>query len=310
VDIRAVDLNLLVSLDALLAERNVTRASERLHLSQPALSAQLARLRTVFGDPLLIPAETGRGMVATARALELQAPLRRLIEELTGLVRSRPGFDPRTESRRFAIASSDNGIVIAGLPLIEALRGAAGPGVRVSFRFADSARIAEQLERGEVDLLIGSRQMVPPSMKAVKLLDERFVMAQRKGHPRGTAPVDLPTYCNELQHVLVSTSGGSFSGFMDEHLQRLGRSRQVVLSIQQFSLAPAILAETDYVCTLPSRLVARYASLLDAFELPFAAAGFGLFLAWHPRNQSDGGHAWMRQLIQRCVADAGPTRPD
>lgn len=305
VDLRAVDLNLLVSLDALLEERNVTRAAARLHLSQPALSAQLARLRTLFEDPLLLPATKGRGMVATAHALSLQRSLRALLTEAAALVSAKQHFDPATADRRFIIASNDNATLLAGLPLMAALRREAGPGVRVAFRYADAARIAQQMEEGQVDFLIGSERMVPPAMKAVRLFTERFVMAQRKRHPRGTAPLDLDTYCNALQHVLVSTSGGAFTGFMDEHLERLGRERQVVLSIQQFILAPAILEESDYVCTLPSRLVARYARTLDAFELPFKAEGFSLFLAWHPRNQADAGHAWMRERIVRA-ARSGP----
>lgn len=300
-DLRAVDLNLLVSLDALLEERNVTRAAARLHLSQPALSAQLARLRALFGDPLLLPATKGRGMVPTTHALSLQASLRGALTDVAAIVSAKQHFDPATAERRFTIASNDNATVVAGLPLMAALRHEAGPGVGIAFRYADASRIAQQMEEGQVDFLIGSERMVPPAMKAVRLFTERFVMAQRKRHPRGAAPLDLDTYCGTLQHVLVSTSGGAFEGFMDEHLQRLGRARRVVLSVQQFILAPTILEETDYVCTLPSRLVARYARTLDAFELPFRAEGFTLFLAWHPRNQADAGHAWMRERILRAA---------
>ncbi|MFP3247234.1 MAG: LysR substrate-binding domain-containing protein, partial [Paraburkholderia sp.] len=142
---------------------------------------------------------------------------------------------------------------------------------------------AERLERGEIDLLLGSERMVPASMKARKLHDERFVFAQRKGHPRGTAPLDLETYC-ALDHVLVSTSGGSFHGFMDEHLDALGRERRVALSVQHFTLVPELLANSDYVSTLPARFARRHLNQLDLFELPFEARGFTLFLAWHPRN--------------------------
>jgi DNA-binding transcriptional LysR family regulator len=305
-DLRSLDLNLLVSLEALLEECNVTRAAQRLHLSQPAVSAQLSRLRTVFKDPLLIPSDKGRGMVATTRALQLQAPLRALVADLRALVRAQPGFDPWTDKRTFAIAGSENGIALAGLPLMHSLKTEAGPGIRVSFRTSDASRIADQMERGEVDLLIGSERMVPAPMKAIKLVDERFVMAQRKGHPRGRRRPTLDSYCNKLRHILVSTSGGSFEGSMDEQLKQLGRRRNVVLSIQQFMLAPAILQETDYVCTLPSRLVARYAHTLDAFELPFEAKGFSLYLAWHARNQSDAAHAWLRDLMGRCATAAIP----
>jgi DNA-binding transcriptional LysR family regulator len=305
-NLRAVDLNLLVSLDTLLEQRNVTRAAEMLHLSQPALSAQLGRLRTLFGDPLLVPAESGRGMVATERALDLQAPLRALLEDLGVLLEARAPFDPRTAQRVFQIASSDNATVVVGLAAIERLRREAGPGIRVAFRSADARTIAEQMERGQVDFLVGSERMVPETMKAVRLLDEDFVMAQRKGHPRGPAPVDLDTYCNGLEHVLVSTTGGAFEGFIDEQLERLQPGaplrRRVVLSVQHFMLAVAILAQSDYVCALPRRLVARYRETLDACELPFDAEGFSLFLAWHPRHQDSAPHRWMRDLIARAAA--------
>lgn len=304
-DLRRIDLNLLVSLDALLAELNVTRAAQRLHVSQPALSAQLARLRQVFNDPLLIPAETGRGMAATARALELRAPLHALLKEMENLLRSKPGFDPARDEHTFSIAASDNTTMALGVPIAEMLRREAGPGIRVAFRNHDLRRSSEQLESGEVDFLFVSDSSLLPSMKAVSLLSERFVMIQRKRHPRGTVPLTLESYC-ELQHVLVSPTGGSFHGFIDEHLEPLGMRRKVVLSIQQFILAPAIVQVTDYVCTLPSRLAARHRDKLDIFELPFETSGFTVFLGWHPRNHADPAHKWMRELIQRSVAVAIP----
>jgi DNA-binding transcriptional LysR family regulator len=301
VDLWGIDLNLLVSLDALLAERNVTRAAERLHLTQPAVSAQLARLRQVFNDPLLIPAGTGRGMVPSARALALAEPLHTALAGLAAVIRHRPVFDPFTDARRFVLAASDSATSVIGLKLIERLPDLAGSGVRLAFVAVDPATVVGRLDRGEVDMMIGSERMVPPSMKARKLLDERFLMVQRKGHPRGTRALDLDSYC-ALAHVLVSTSGGSFHGFMDEHLDALGRHRDVVLSVQNFTLVPELLARTDYVSTLPSRIVARYADRLDAFELPFDARGFSLFAAWHPRNQLDPGSVWLRETLAGMAA--------
>ncbi|WP_341675281.1 LysR family transcriptional regulator [Niveibacterium sp. SC-1] len=302
IDLRNVDLNLLISLDALLDTRNVTRAAERLHLSQSSVSAQLARLRQVFEDPLLIPAESGRGMTPTARAQALAVPLHAALKDLEAVVRRKPVFDPQRDERSFQIAASDNAVVVLGLPLMERLAALAGPGIRIGFRNAEAARLAEQMERGEIDLLLGSERMVPPSMKARRLIEEDFVMAQRKGHPRGTAGLDLDTYCR-LPHVLVSTSGGSFHGFMDEQLEGLQRSRPVVLSVQQFTLVPEILRTTDYVSTLPRRLAARFAHLLDAFELPFAARGFSLYAAWHPRNHQDPANLWLRETLAQAGAD-------
>jgi len=301
IDLRDIDLNLLVSLDALLAESNVTRAAERLHLTQPAVSTQLARLRQIFGDPLLLPAETGRGMTRTARALELMTPLHAALKNLEAVVRHQPAFDPLTDTRRFVIAAHDNATVVLGMRLMERLPTSAGPGVRVAFVIGDQPTAASRLESGEIDLLLGSDRMIPPSMKARKLYDEHFVFVQRKGHPRGTAPLDLDAYC-ALDHVLVSTSGGSFHGFMDEHLDELGRERRVALSVQHFTLVPELLSKTDYVSTLPSRFAARYLDQLDIFALPFDARGFTLYAAWHPRNQADPALVWLRETLAELAA--------
>jgi DNA-binding transcriptional LysR family regulator len=296
IDLRRTDLNLLVSLDALIDEGNVTRAAARLNVSQPALSAQLARLREMFGDPLLVPSRSGRGMIPTARALELRVPLHIALNDLEAVVKRPPAFDPLTADRTFAIAASDNATVVLGAGLIEHIQKVAGPGVRVSFRSPNPDLIATQLERGEVDLLIGSERMVPTDMKTRRLIEERYLVAQRKGHPRGRKPLDLKTYCS-LSHVLVSTGGGSFRGDIDEQLEKIGRRRRVVLSIHQFILAPMFLRITDYVATLPARFVDRFTDDLDTFELPFKARGFTLSAAWHPRNQADSSHIWLRKQL-------------
>ena len=299
-DLRRIDLNLLVSLDALLAECNVTRAAERLHLSQPALSAQLGKLRHIFGDPLLLPAETGRGMTPTARALALGAPLRSALKDLEAVVCHQPSFDPFTDVRTFQIAANDNAMTVIGLPLIETLAAHAGPGVRIAFRTPEVALVASQMERGEVDLLIATERLVPGNMKTRPLIDGRFVMAQRKGHPRGTGPLDLDAYCT-LQHVLVAEIGGRLSGYVDEALDKLGRRRNVVLSVEKFMLVPEILRNSDYVCTLPATLMTRFAGALDMFELPYDDKGFRLGMAWHPRNHADPAVSWLQELVLGLV---------
>jgi DNA-binding transcriptional LysR family regulator len=304
IDMRGIDLNLLVSLDALLEEANVTRAAQRLHLTQPALSTQLARLRQIFGDPLLIPSPSGRGMTRSARATELMAPLHDVLKQLEAVVRQEPAFDALADTRRFTIAASDQAIAVLGFQLMQSWSEHAGPGVQLGFVVAEQSTSVERFERGEIDLLIGSERMVPVWTKARKLYDEHFVFVQRKGHPRGLAPLDLDSYC-ALGHVLVSTSGGSFFGFMDEHLQALGRARRVVLSVQHFTLVPELLARTDYVATLPSRLATRYRDVLDVFDLPFKAGGFSLSVAWHPRNQADPGSVWLREKLVQIASEGG-----
>ncbi|MEJ2631264.1 MAG: LysR family transcriptional regulator [Acidihalobacter sp.] len=295
-DDKNIDLNLLASLDVLIEEANVTHAAARLGISQPALSAQLARLRDLFDDPLLVPSETGRGMLPTVRALELKTPLHAALKDLEAAVRRPSTFDPLTDERSFAISASDYATVVFGLTLIERLRAVAGRGIRISFQNVRTDAIGAQLERGDLDLLIGSERMVPPTMKARKLIDERFVMIQRKGHPRGTVAVDLDGYC-ALEHVLVSTSGGSLHGFIDEQLAELGYRRSVVLSVHQFILAPMVVEATDFVSTVPERLARRFADRIDIFELPFAARGFSLYAAWHPRSHADPAHVWLRNRL-------------
>jgi DNA-binding transcriptional LysR family regulator len=296
IDLRGVDLNLLVSLDTLLDLKNVTRAAEKLEVAQSTVSAQLARLRKTFDDPLLIPADTGRGMVATSRAEEFQPELKRIIKSVEQLIASQRNFDPISNTKTFNIASSDNGIIGIGLPLIETIGGTGNPGIHIAFHAYNESKIAAQMESGEIDLLIGSERMLPQTMKARKLYDERFVQLQRKGHPRGKRALDLEEYCS-LDHLLVSISGGSFHGVIDEHLEKMGRKRNVVLSGQQFTLVPEILRTTDYVCTAPDRLTKRFKHALDAFELPFKAQGFSMYLAWHPRNHADQAISWIREII-------------
>jgi DNA-binding transcriptional LysR family regulator len=296
IDLRGIDLNLLVSLDALLEESNVTRAAARLNLTQPAVSTQLARLRQIFSDPLLVPAASGRGMTRSVRGTELMAPLKAALSQLEAIVRRQPSFDPFSDTRRFTIAGSDQAVAVLGFRLMQSWATRAGPNVQLAFVAAEQSTSVERFERGEIDLLIGSERMVPAWSKARKLYDERFVFVQRKGHPRGPAPLDLDAYCAQ-NHVLVSTSGGSFFGFMDEHLQALGRARRVALSVQHFTVVPELLALTDYVATLPSRLVTRHRDTLDVFELPFDALGFTMFAAWHPRSQADPASVWLRETL-------------
>jgi DNA-binding transcriptional LysR family regulator len=239
-------------------------------------------------------------MTRTARALELMEPLQSALRMLETVVHRQPIFDPLTDTRRFVVAASDQTILVLGLPLMQAWPQLAGPGVQLAFVSAELAGLAERFERGELDLLLGSERMVLPTLKARRLYEERFVVAQRKGHPRGTAPYTLDEYC-AFEHVLVSTSGGSFFGFMDEHLETLGRARRVALSVQHFTLVPEVLARTGYIATLPERLIARYGDLLDLFELPFEARGFTMHAGWHPRSQNDPAHVWLRETVAGMV---------
>ena len=303
VDLRATDLNLLVSLDVLLAERNVTRAAERLHISQPALSAQLGRLRQIFDDPLLMPAEAGRGMTPTARWLELLEPLRAALLHLHTVIQRRPVFDPTTDERTFQLVATDNSTLVYGLPLIERFNRLGYKGIRLAFRTPDQQLLPSQMEGGEVDIMIGAPNLIPSNLKVKALRQLHYVVVQRKGHPRGTAALTLDSYC-ELEHLLVSNSGGSFHGFIDDRLEALGRRRRVALSVHHFTLVPEILRRTDYVSVLSLPCAERFADTLDIFALPFdEPVAFPACLAWHPRNHHDPGHLWLREQITELVRE-------
>lgn len=301
-DMRGADLALLVSLDTLLAERNVTRAAARLHLSQPALSAQLARLRELFGDPLLVPARRGRGMVPTTRALALQAPLNEALHALGRAVSAPLSFDPASATRTFTVAGNDNVVAMMMLDVVARAEKAGYAGLRFALRMPQHELLLAQMERGELDLFLGGSSYAPAGARVEVALPVRFRMAQRKGHPRGPHAPGLAQYC-ALRHVIVSTDG-SFDGFMDQLLAQRGCRRTVAVSVAQYHLVPPLLAASDLVCTLPSRFLERYADSLDCFDLPLDVPALDLSLAWHRRSDNDPALRWLRGQITASLQQA------
>jgi len=293
--LRKVDLNLLVSLNVLLDENSVTGAARRLNLSQSSVSTQLSKLRLVFDDQLLVPASNGRGMLPTSKAKEIRASLKHLLHGLGELVSHGQEFDPQMDKRIFNVAIADYPLTIISNILIPRLFNELGDRVQIAFH-TDVRQANEMMERGELDLVIASERGIPLDAKAALLFEEKFVLAQRKNHPRGTGTLSLDEYC-QLKHILVSTSGGSFFGFMDEQLQSLGKSRRIALSITQFNMVNELLKGSDFVCTLPSRLVQYYSDDLDEFELPFEAKGFKLYLGWHTAYDKDPAINWLKKLF-------------
>ena len=293
------DLKLLLTLDALLAEGSVTRAARRLGVSQPALSAQLARLRAMFGDPMFVM--SGRRMVPTTRAEAVREPLRRLLRDVEGLVRDHADFDPATAVETFRLSGTDYVHAVVSCGLIDRLRGVA-PGLRVALMPFDSDRVWQDLESGRLDASIVTTFVVLNQAKARFLLREEFVLVQRKGHPRGSAPPGVADFCT-LDHVLISPEGGGFFGAVDQALEKLGHARRVVVSLPSFLLAPAVIGATDLVCVLPRRVAQAYAASLDILPLPFAVTGFDLQLIWHPRRQHDPAHVWFRNQLADHVRE-------
>lgn len=300
------DVDLLLTLDALLRERNVTHAAARLNVTQPTLSGRLARLRGLLGDPLFLPAASGRGMIPTPHAVALAPELGRLLERLQDFVSTAQVFDPASTRRVFRIAATDNPAAILAPDLIPLVL-ARAPLARVAFTLPDKPHVAAHLEEGALDLFVGTTEDAAPGLIGTTLFEDAFLTAQRKGHPRGPGPLTLDAFC-ALDHLLISTSGGAFSGMIDAALAEAGRERRVALSIQSYALAPVVLASTDCLCTLPRRFLARFGDTLDLFEPPLPVARFAMSLFWHPRMRADPAHRWLRGLVAEAARGRGAAR--
>ena len=299
-ELRQLDLNLLVVLDALLTEHSVTRAAQRLHLSQPAVSGHLKTLRQVFGDPLLV--SVGRGMAPSARALELAAPLKAALGELQSVVSAKVAFDPITAERTYRIAAADALHAALTVPLVARLHTTA-PGIRIALVTPPPPEVEHHLEAGEADVALVNALRAPASAKTRELFRDEFVSVVRAGHPlqRESASGALDAFCR-AEHLLVSPRGGSFDGPVDAALAALGRTRRVRVSVASFLLVPQLLAESDLVTTLPSGLVRRMGTGLAMVPTPLALLGFSIVLAWHPRTHLDPGLQWLRtQILEQAT---------
>lgn len=289
-----LDMDLLLTLDALLAECNITRAARRLGISQPAMSARLARLRQVFGERLFVAAPSGRGVLPTPRALALRPALHGVLSGISQLLEPAT-FDPATSQRTFVVALHENPALMLGSDLLNRLRTLA-PQVRVRFALPDADTLPRQLEQGEVDVFIGLGAHAHAGWVGRALFTDAFITAQRKGHPRGIGKLGLPAFC-AAAHLVVSSSGDPFAGLVDAALERLGRRRQVVMSTESYALAPALVANTDLLCTLPKRLLQRFDAALDLFVPPLKLPEVTISAYWHPRTRDDAASAWFREQL-------------
>ncbi|WP_431273985.1 LysR family transcriptional regulator [Variovorax ureilyticus] len=306
-DTKRLDLNLLVTLEALLTEQNVTKAAHRLHLSQPAVSAQLSRLRDVFDDPLLIPAQ--RGMTPTAKALDLLDPLRQALDQVRATVAQHTHFDPLRARLTVVIACTDYLQAALAQPLVLRLRQQA-PGVRVALRSLDIPQLGAQMARGDVDLALMTPNAATPSLRTRHLFDERYVLIGRRGHPKLRRRITVAQFAR-LEHIVVSLHGGEFVTPVDQALAALGHTRNVVLSAASFLFLPEMVAQSDFVALVPERLVRDRSAQLQIVECPFPVKGFEVSMVWHERNHGHGGQRWIREALvalaagERSRAEAG-----
>ena len=294
-----VDLNLLVAFDALMVERHVTRAGQRIGLSQPAMSAALNRLRHLANDELFI--RQPDGMHPTARAEEIAGPIRRALENIHGTLYPQ-AFEPARAERTFRIALNDFGASVLLPPLVKRLSLLA-PGVDLRALPANDERAIEMLDRGHVDIAVGSFDKAPSGRFEFEILfQSAFTCVVRNDHPAtARAPVSLEEFA-ELPHLLFSQTGDA-TGFVDTVLAKVGLRRRVAVTVPHFLVAPFVLAQSDMVATLPTRLVEDFAGLagLSVIEAPVGLPEFPCTLLWTRRAGVAAAHAWFRHQIAEAA---------
>lgn len=295
------DLNLLITLDALLSEGSVARAAKRLRLSPSAMSRALARLRDTLADPLLVRA--GRGLVPTPRALALREQVAQLVQDAQAVLRPVQIPDMRRLSRTFTLRTREGFVENFAADLIARIAEQA-PGVRL--RFVDKAnKDSTALREGSVDLETAVvDQDTGPELRTQALFTDRFVGVVRVGHPLSLAQVSVADYVAG-GHIGVSLRDLDH-GPIDRALAASNLSRDIAITVPGFSTALGLAGASDLIATVPERYTERLRVGLHSFALPFAVPSFTIAMLWHPRMEADPGHRWLRGCLREvCAAKVG-----
>lgn len=302
-DLRRVDFHLLIVFETLMHERSVTRAAEKLFLGQPAISAALSRLRTLFDDPLFIRA--GRHMEPTARAEEIFKHLSPALDSISTALSTTSDFDPATSDAVFRIGMSDD-VEFALLPaLLRQLRLEA-PGVVLIIRRTNYLLMSKLLNAGDISVGVSYVADLPANAKCKPL---------RRSWPRVlraadvSAALTLDEYCSR-PHALVSFAG-DLDGYVDNALEALGYQRRVVLAVPQFSALSTLLADTDIIATVPDYTTAGLTASggLYADALPFTGPSFDLSMAWRGTQDNDPAERWLRSRIEAFIGNPQSLKP-
>jgi DNA-binding transcriptional LysR family regulator len=292
------DLNLLVTLDVLLAEGSVARAARRLRLSPSAMSRALARLRAATGDPLLVRA--GRGLVPTPRALALSQRIGPLVQEAEAVLRPAERLDLAALVRTFTIRTREGFVENHGAALVARLA-AEAPGVRLQF-VPKPDRDSTPLREGGADLEIGVvGRATGPEVMVQALHRDRFVGVVRPGHPLASGRV-TPARFAAGRHVLVARPGLE-SGPIDEALAPLGLRREIAVVVGSFAAALALARGSDLIASVPERHSGTLRDGLVTFRLPVTLPEFTVSLLWHPRLDADPAHRWLRACVREVCGD-------
>lgn len=293
------DLNLLVTLDVLLAEGSVARAARRLRLSPSAMSRALARLRETTGDPLLVRA--GRGLVPTPRALELRGQVGQLVQGGEAVLRPVGKPDLKRLVRTFTLRTTDGFAENFGADLIARV-GREAPGVRLRF-VQKPDKDSTPLREGLIDLETGVvGKAMGAEVRAQALFQDRFIGVVRKGHPLSRGKITPARYAAG-RHIGVSRRGLD-RGPIDEALQSLGLERKIVVLVGSFPTALALARDSNLIANVPEKHTGNLRDGLHSFPLPVPTPEITVSLLWHPRLDADPAHRWLRGLVREACAAA------
>ena len=289
-----LDLNLLRVFDAIATEGSVTVAGERIGLSQPAISNALARLRQLFDDPLFV--RTPRGMRPTPFAQQLAQPVREALRLIQGALQQHAGFEPKSSANTFRFYMSDIGEMVFLPGLLERVKRDA-PGVKIEVVRIPIKDIHAALEAGELDLAIGFLPGLTTGMRQQSLFREHYVCMMRADHPVIGAKISEKQF-RQAAHVLVSYAGTGHQVIEDTFIKE-GLSARIAARVPHFLVVPMILARTDLIVTVPSRVAAVFAQLgnFKVLKLPLSMPSFEVRLHWHQRFHQDPANLWLREAM-------------
>jgi len=300
-DLHGIDLNLLVAFDALMDERNVTRAAARVGVSQPAMSAALSRLRKLFADPLFL--RSPEGLLPTPRARDLADPLCSALRQIEGAVVKKPAFVPETATLTFNLGLSEYPAFVLLPALLQALQ-AQAPHVSLNVQaFHDRDDAVDLLDAGTIDAAVG----VPPTqadgrIMTREVLSDEFVTIVASQHPAARRGMDMKTWLS-LSHVLVSPEGQRH-GLVDQALAQRGKKRRLAMTLPQMFAVPAVVARTRLTATLMKRVALHSPAgrKLVMFDPPVALPKIDFHLIWHRRGDAHPAQRWLRDLVASVAA--------
>lgn len=296
--LRSMNLNYLVVFATVYKERSISQAAMELHLSQPAVSNALARLREYFGDPLF--ERNMQGMQPTPRARALIQPIQKALSTLEHGLLQDEAFDYSSSRRSFVIAMGDYGETVFIPRLLSWLTHHA-PHIHLQIRPEPSAEIQRQLKDGSIDLALDYFTLPQPEFLSKCLLTDTLITLARPGHPEIQGEIDLKTYTS-LRHVILEPREGT-SPLIDLALSKRNMERIIAATVPHFQSMPVIVHSSNLICTLPRRMAGFYAKHFDlsSYAVPLRTPTFPIYLIWHHTFKDDPGHHWLRNSIIRIA---------